>query len=164
MIYFAMSHFNCSWELKLLRHPPSSPARPPAAEKQLCRHINIMSVVFVDAFFLFSICMQGFSTEVACCIIIVSRVPSFSVSLSVGTNQNFQENHSFSFSSHYTHGVTSAIYHPGHRQVGALSFCPQCLQNWRRNNKRCNKKQTNKPQKMQIRLAWPLELCLSEFQ
>lgn len=123
MIYFAMSHFNCSWELKLLRHPPSSPARPPASEKQLCWHINIMSVVFVDDFFLFSICMQGFSTEVACCIIIVSRVPSFSVSHSVGTNQNFQENHSFSFSSHYTHGVTSAIYHPGHRQVGALSFC-----------------------------------------
>ncbi|XP_047429612.1 NBAS subunit of NRZ tethering complex [Mugil cephalus] len=35
--------------------------------------------------------------------------------VSVGTNQNFQENHSFSFSSHYSHGVTSAIYHPGHR-------------------------------------------------
>lgn len=35
--------------------------------------------------------------------------------VSVGTNQNFQENHSFSFSAHYSHGVTSAIYHPGHR-------------------------------------------------
>lgn len=28
MIYFAMSHFNCIWELKLLRHPPRPPARP----------------------------------------------------------------------------------------------------------------------------------------
>ncbi|XP_037607505.1 neuroblastoma-amplified sequence [Sebastes umbrosus] len=35
--------------------------------------------------------------------------------VSVGTNQNFQENHSFSFSAHYSHGITSAIYHPGHR-------------------------------------------------
>ncbi|KAM9782609.1 NBAS subunit of NRZ tethering complex [Neosynchiropus ocellatus] len=35
--------------------------------------------------------------------------------VSVGTNQNFQENHSFSFSSHYSHGITSAIYHPHHR-------------------------------------------------
>ncbi|KAM3602383.1 uncharacterized protein V6R79_003119 [Siganus canaliculatus] len=35
--------------------------------------------------------------------------------VSVGTNQNFQENHSFSFSSHYSHGITSAVYHPGHR-------------------------------------------------
>uniref|UniRef100_A0A3P8P9A2 Neuroblastoma-amplified sequence N-terminal domain-containing protein n=1 Tax=Astatotilapia calliptera TaxID=8154 RepID=A0A3P8P9A2_ASTCA len=35
--------------------------------------------------------------------------------VSMGTNQNFQENHSFSFSSHYSHGITSAIYHPGHR-------------------------------------------------
>ncbi|XP_033932353.1 NBAS subunit of NRZ tethering complex isoform X2 [Pseudochaenichthys georgianus] len=35
--------------------------------------------------------------------------------VSVGTNQNFQENHSFSFSSHFSHGITSAIYHPGHR-------------------------------------------------
>nr|XP_046229839.1 neuroblastoma-amplified sequence isoform X2 [Scatophagus argus] len=35
--------------------------------------------------------------------------------VSVGTNQNFQENHSFTFSSHYSHGITSAIYHPGHR-------------------------------------------------
>uniref|UniRef100_A0A672GZU3 Neuroblastoma-amplified sequence N-terminal domain-containing protein n=1 Tax=Salarias fasciatus TaxID=181472 RepID=A0A672GZU3_SALFA len=35
--------------------------------------------------------------------------------VSVGTNQNFQENHSFSFSTHYSHGITSAVYHPGHR-------------------------------------------------
>ncbi|XP_071392722.1 NBAS subunit of NRZ tethering complex-like, partial [Centroberyx affinis] len=35
--------------------------------------------------------------------------------VSVGTNQSFQENHSFSFSAHYSHGITSAIYHPGHR-------------------------------------------------
>uniref|UniRef100_A0A674NUU7 NBAS subunit of NRZ tethering complex n=1 Tax=Takifugu rubripes TaxID=31033 RepID=A0A674NUU7_TAKRU len=35
--------------------------------------------------------------------------------VSVGTNQNFQENHSFSFSSHHSHGITSAIYHPAHR-------------------------------------------------
>nr|XP_061784995.1 NBAS subunit of NRZ tethering complex-like isoform X2 [Nerophis lumbriciformis] len=35
--------------------------------------------------------------------------------VSVGTNQNFQENHTFSFSSLYAHGITSAIYHPGHR-------------------------------------------------
>ncbi|KAM8832299.1 NBAS subunit of NRZ tethering complex isoform 1-T1 [Spinachia spinachia] len=35
--------------------------------------------------------------------------------VSVGTNQNFQENHSFSFSAHHSHGITSAIYHPGHR-------------------------------------------------
>ncbi|XP_035176436.1 neuroblastoma-amplified sequence isoform X2 [Oxyura jamaicensis] len=35
--------------------------------------------------------------------------------VSVGTNQSFQESHSFSFSSHYAHGVTTVIYHPGHR-------------------------------------------------
>uniref|UniRef100_A0A8C2TJ77 NBAS subunit of NRZ tethering complex n=1 Tax=Coturnix japonica TaxID=93934 RepID=A0A8C2TJ77_COTJA len=35
--------------------------------------------------------------------------------VSVGTNQSFQESHSFSFSSHYAHGITTAIYHPGHR-------------------------------------------------
>uniref|UniRef100_A0A8C5NA09 Neuroblastoma-amplified sequence n=1 Tax=Gouania willdenowi TaxID=441366 RepID=A0A8C5NA09_GOUWI len=35
--------------------------------------------------------------------------------VSVGTNQNFQENHAFSFGSHYSNGITSAIYHPGHR-------------------------------------------------
>ncbi|XP_062293103.1 NBAS subunit of NRZ tethering complex isoform X1 [Scomber scombrus] len=35
--------------------------------------------------------------------------------VSVGTNQNFQENHSFSFSAHYSRGITSAIYHPAHR-------------------------------------------------
>ncbi|XP_078145981.1 NBAS subunit of NRZ tethering complex [Centroberyx gerrardi] len=35
--------------------------------------------------------------------------------VSVGTNQSFQENHSFSFSAHYSHGITLAIYHPGHR-------------------------------------------------
>ncbi|XP_063079339.1 NBAS subunit of NRZ tethering complex [Engraulis encrasicolus] len=35
--------------------------------------------------------------------------------VSVGTNQAFQESHSFSFSGHYTNGITTAIYHPGHR-------------------------------------------------
>ncbi|KAM3861566.1 NBAS subunit of NRZ tethering complex [Diretmus argenteus] len=35
--------------------------------------------------------------------------------VSVGTNQSVQENHSFSFSAHYSHGITSVIYHPGHR-------------------------------------------------
>ncbi|XP_031726223.1 NBAS subunit of NRZ tethering complex isoform X2 [Anarrhichthys ocellatus] len=35
--------------------------------------------------------------------------------VSVGTNWNFHENHSFSFSVHYSHGITSAIYHTGHR-------------------------------------------------
>uniref|UniRef100_A0A7N4P366 NBAS subunit of NRZ tethering complex n=1 Tax=Sarcophilus harrisii TaxID=9305 RepID=A0A7N4P366_SARHA len=35
--------------------------------------------------------------------------------VSVGTNQSYQESHSFSFSSHYPHGVNTAIYHPGHR-------------------------------------------------
>uniref|UniRef100_A0A674GM37 NBAS subunit of NRZ tethering complex n=1 Tax=Taeniopygia guttata TaxID=59729 RepID=A0A674GM37_TAEGU len=35
--------------------------------------------------------------------------------VSVGTNQSFQESHSFSFSSHYPHGITTVIYHPGHR-------------------------------------------------
>ncbi|XP_034017552.1 neuroblastoma-amplified sequence isoform X2 [Thalassophryne amazonica] len=34
--------------------------------------------------------------------------------VSVGTNQNFHENHSFSFAN-YSHGITSAVYHPGHR-------------------------------------------------
>ncbi|KAG5277189.1 hypothetical protein AALO_G00114600 [Alosa alosa] len=34
---------------------------------------------------------------------------------SVGTNQAFQESHTFSFSAHYTNGITTAIYHPGHR-------------------------------------------------
>ncbi|XP_067324768.1 NBAS subunit of NRZ tethering complex isoform X1 [Anolis sagrei] len=35
--------------------------------------------------------------------------------VSVGTNQSFQESHSFSFSSHYIHGITAVIYHPTHR-------------------------------------------------
>ncbi|XP_030627151.1 NBAS subunit of NRZ tethering complex [Chanos chanos] len=35
--------------------------------------------------------------------------------VSVGTNQSFQENHNFSFSTHYSNGITTAIYHPGHR-------------------------------------------------
>lgn len=35
--------------------------------------------------------------------------------VSVGTNQGFQENHTFSFSAHYSNGITTAIYHPGHR-------------------------------------------------
>uniref|UniRef100_A0AAR2M583 Neuroblastoma-amplified sequence N-terminal domain-containing protein n=1 Tax=Pygocentrus nattereri TaxID=42514 RepID=A0AAR2M583_PYGNA len=35
--------------------------------------------------------------------------------VSMGTNQGFQESHTFSFSTHYFNGVTAAIYHPGHR-------------------------------------------------
>uniref|UniRef100_A0A4W4GXW6 Neuroblastoma-amplified sequence n=1 Tax=Electrophorus electricus TaxID=8005 RepID=A0A4W4GXW6_ELEEL len=35
--------------------------------------------------------------------------------VSVGTNQGFQESHSFSFSAHCGNGVTAAIYHPSHR-------------------------------------------------
>ncbi|XP_032508364.1 neuroblastoma-amplified sequence isoform X2 [Phocoena sinus] len=35
--------------------------------------------------------------------------------VSVGTNQSYQESHCFSFSSHYPHGISTAIYHPGHR-------------------------------------------------
>ncbi|RMC17230.1 hypothetical protein DUI87_05808 [Hirundo rustica rustica] len=37
--------------------------------------------------------------------------------VSVGTNQSFQESHSFSFSSHYAHGITTVIYHPGHSNL-----------------------------------------------
>ncbi|XP_061478724.1 NBAS subunit of NRZ tethering complex isoform X2 [Rhineura floridana] len=35
--------------------------------------------------------------------------------VSVGTNQSFQESHSFSFSSHNINGITAVIYHPTHR-------------------------------------------------
>nr|XP_045004804.1 neuroblastoma-amplified sequence isoform X1 [Jaculus jaculus] len=35
--------------------------------------------------------------------------------VSVGTNQSYQESHSFNFSCHYPHGINTAIYHPGHR-------------------------------------------------
>ncbi|XP_029794135.1 neuroblastoma-amplified sequence isoform X3 [Suricata suricatta] len=35
--------------------------------------------------------------------------------VSVGTNQSYQESHCFSFSSHYPHGLNTAVYHPGHR-------------------------------------------------
>uniref|UniRef100_A0A8C0HGQ5 NBAS subunit of NRZ tethering complex n=1 Tax=Chelonoidis abingdonii TaxID=106734 RepID=A0A8C0HGQ5_CHEAB len=35
--------------------------------------------------------------------------------VSVGTNQGFQESHSFNFSSHYVHGITTVVYHLGHR-------------------------------------------------
>uniref|UniRef100_U3FS09 Neuroblastoma-amplified sequence n=1 Tax=Callithrix jacchus TaxID=9483 RepID=U3FS09_CALJA len=35
--------------------------------------------------------------------------------VSVGTNQSYQESHCFSFTSHYPHGINTAIYHPGHR-------------------------------------------------
>ncbi|XP_041043793.1 neuroblastoma-amplified sequence isoform X1 [Carcharodon carcharias] len=38
-----------------------------------------------------------------------------SYSVSVGTHQSFQENHSFNFNSHYSHGVITVIYHCGHR-------------------------------------------------
>ncbi|XP_043920727.1 neuroblastoma-amplified sequence [Protopterus annectens] len=35
--------------------------------------------------------------------------------VSVGTNQSYQESHSFSFSSHYSWGISSAIYLPSYR-------------------------------------------------
>uniref|UniRef100_A0A4W3IP51 NBAS subunit of NRZ tethering complex n=1 Tax=Callorhinchus milii TaxID=7868 RepID=A0A4W3IP51_CALMI len=35
--------------------------------------------------------------------------------VSVGTHQSYQESHNFNFNSYYSHGVTSAIYHPDHR-------------------------------------------------
>ncbi|XP_028914479.1 neuroblastoma-amplified sequence isoform X2 [Ornithorhynchus anatinus] len=35
--------------------------------------------------------------------------------VSVGTNQSYQESHSFNFSSHYPHGINTAVYHSGHR-------------------------------------------------
>ncbi|XP_050807603.1 NBAS subunit of NRZ tethering complex [Gopherus flavomarginatus] len=35
--------------------------------------------------------------------------------VSVGTNQSFQESHSFNFSSHYAHGITTVVYHLRHR-------------------------------------------------
>uniref|UniRef100_A0A670I1X9 NBAS subunit of NRZ tethering complex n=1 Tax=Podarcis muralis TaxID=64176 RepID=A0A670I1X9_PODMU len=39
----------------------------------------------------------------------------YGFNVTVGTNQSFQESHSFSFSSHYVHGITAVIYHPAHR-------------------------------------------------
>ncbi|XP_060709523.1 NBAS subunit of NRZ tethering complex isoform X1 [Hemiscyllium ocellatum] len=35
--------------------------------------------------------------------------------LSVGTQQSYQESHSFNFNSHYSHGVITVIYHSGHK-------------------------------------------------
>ncbi|EHB07797.1 Neuroblastoma-amplified sequence, partial [Heterocephalus glaber] len=35
--------------------------------------------------------------------------------VSVGTNQSYQESHRFNFSSHYPHGINTAVYHPAHR-------------------------------------------------
>ncbi|KAF6105050.1 NBAS subunit of NRZ tethering complex [Phyllostomus discolor] len=35
--------------------------------------------------------------------------------VSGGTHQSYQESHSFSFSGHYPRGVSTAVYHPGHR-------------------------------------------------
>lgn len=35
--------------------------------------------------------------------------------VSVGANQNYQENHSFNFGCHYSQGISSVVYHPGHR-------------------------------------------------
>ncbi|KAM8953953.1 NBAS subunit of NRZ tethering complex isoform 2-T2 [Pelodytes ibericus] len=35
--------------------------------------------------------------------------------VSVGANQSYQENHSFSFGNHYPHGVSSVVYHARHR-------------------------------------------------
>ncbi|VTJ73670.1 Hypothetical predicted protein, partial [Marmota monax] len=34
--------------------------------------------------------------------------------VSVGTNQSYQESHSFNFSTYYPHGINAAVYHPGH--------------------------------------------------
>ncbi|XP_063170753.1 NBAS subunit of NRZ tethering complex [Candoia aspera] len=35
--------------------------------------------------------------------------------VSVGTNQSYQESHTFSFSKHYINGITAVVYHPAHR-------------------------------------------------
>ncbi|KAM4694417.1 NBAS subunit of NRZ tethering complex [Discoglossus pictus] len=35
--------------------------------------------------------------------------------VSVGTKQSYQESHSFNFGCHYSHGISSVVYHPGHR-------------------------------------------------
>ncbi|XP_053317315.1 NBAS subunit of NRZ tethering complex [Spea bombifrons] len=35
--------------------------------------------------------------------------------VSVGANQSYQENHSFNFGCHYSHGVSSVVYHAGQR-------------------------------------------------
>ncbi|XP_068136383.1 NBAS subunit of NRZ tethering complex isoform X2 [Hyperolius riggenbachi] len=35
--------------------------------------------------------------------------------VSVGANQNYQENHSFNFGYHFAHGVSSVLFHPGHK-------------------------------------------------
>ncbi|KAM9497126.1 NBAS subunit of NRZ tethering complex isoform 1-T1 [Clarias gariepinus] len=61
--------------------------------------------------------------------------------VSTGTNQGFQESHTFSFSTHYCNGVTAAIYHPGHRMLlvggcrsdeGAASMAARCgITAWR---------------------------------
>ncbi|XP_053503129.1 NBAS subunit of NRZ tethering complex isoform X1 [Ictalurus furcatus] len=61
--------------------------------------------------------------------------------VSTGTNQGFQESHTFSFSTHYCSGVTAAIYHPGHRLLlvggcrsdeGAASMAARCgITAWR---------------------------------
>ncbi|XP_033860699.3 NBAS subunit of NRZ tethering complex [Acipenser ruthenus] len=37
--------------------------------------------------------------------------------ISVGANQSYQENHSFNFNSHYSHGITTVIYHSSHRLI-----------------------------------------------
>uniref|UniRef100_A0A8C6U4N8 NBAS subunit of NRZ tethering complex n=1 Tax=Neogobius melanostomus TaxID=47308 RepID=A0A8C6U4N8_9GOBI len=49
----------------------------------------------------------------------------------VGTNQHFRENHSFSFSGHYSHGITAAIYHPGHRDERASKASCGGITAWR---------------------------------
>ncbi|KAF7694273.1 hypothetical protein HF521_008026 [Silurus meridionalis] len=55
--------------------------------------------------------------------------------VSTGTNQGFQESHTFTFSTHYSDGITAAIYHPGHRlllvggcrsDVGVASLAARC--------------------------------------
>ncbi|XP_028652676.1 NBAS subunit of NRZ tethering complex [Erpetoichthys calabaricus] len=45
--------------------------------------------------------------------------------VSVGTNQSYQENHSFNFNSHYSHGITNVLYHPAQRLllVGGTESC-----------------------------------------
>ncbi|KAF0870718.1 NBAS protein, partial [Crocuta crocuta] len=61
--------------------------------------------------------------------------------VSVGTNQSYQESHCFSFSSHYPHGINTAMYHPGHRlllvggcetaEVGISKAASNGLSAWR---------------------------------
>lgn len=82
--------------MKLLRHLP--------------QNCFVALLTFSTRVFMFQLCQSSITGNLSC------DFPSpLCLLASVGTNQNFQENHSFSFAAHYPHGITSAIYHPGHR-------------------------------------------------